>query len=135
MSTKQVILGTKNSQDSLGNPSWFLAPGNYYYWYILSIQNKHHGHSGSYWLHTVPIYILSSKITSAYPHENRRNNTQRPVGTLGRGRGASNDNQGFIGLDLSSFCLKASLEFQNLLPKSPVNYEMGISIDFQDFIS
>ena len=55
--------------------------------------------------------------------------------TLGRGRGASSDNQWFIGLDLSSFCLKASLEFQNLLPKSPINYEMSISIDFQDFIS
>lgn len=55
--------------------------------------------------------------------------------TLGRGRGASTDNQGFIGLDLSSSCLKASLEFQNLLPKSPINYEMSISIDFQDFIS
>lgn len=72
---------TKNSQDSLGNPSWFFASGNYYYWYILSIQNKHHGHSGSYLLHTVPIYILLSKITSAYPQENRRNNTQRPVGS------------------------------------------------------
>ena len=39
--------------------------------------------------------------------------------------------KGFIGLDLSSFFLKASLEFQNLLPKSPINYETSISIDFR----